>query len=267
MSDNKAARLAAIRAANAGRQASSAQVAHTASANSTPSSVATTRDILDQGEAVSFSAFLAMLMGSLIGVVLAVFIVPLWLPDMSNSILSAQPKVYWYLSRSSAIVAYVLIWLSMLFGLLITSKISGLWPGGPTAFDLHQYTSLLGLTFVIFHALILMGDTYIKATLMQIVMPFSYTGYQAFWVGLGQLALYGLILVSMSFYVKQYIGRRMWRLIHFLSFVIFILGLGHGIWSGTDTSSEIIRAMYWASGGSVLFLTLFRILKSAKTSA
>ena len=256
MSDHKAARLAAIRAANGARLAGSTQ-----------DSMATTRDGLDQGEAVSFSALLTMLMGSLIGVALAVFIVPLWLPDLSNSILSTQPKVYWYLSRSSAVVAYALLWLSMLFGLLITSKMSGLWPGGPTAFDLHQYTSLLGLTFALFHALILMGDTYIKATLAQIVTPFSYTGYQPLWVGLGQLALYGLMLVGMSFYVKQYIGRGMWRLIHFLSFGIFILALGHGIWSGTDTSSELMRAMYWGSGGSVLFLTIFRILGSARASA
>lgn len=252
MSDNKAQRLAAIRAANSAQQSPAQQ------------SIATQSAEIDEDAALSFSSLLAMLLGCIIGVVLAVFIVPLWLPDLSRSILSAQPKVYWYLSRGSAMVSYILLWLSMVFGLLITGKLSRLWPGGPTAFDLHQHSSLLGLSFALFHALILMGDSYIKASLSQILIPFGYTAYEPLWVGLGQLALYGLALVGLSFYVKKYIGRNMWRLIHFLSFAIFLLALAHGIWSGTDSSSAFVRALYWGSGGSVLFLTVFRVLASSR---
>lgn len=259
MSDDKATRLAAIRAANAARNGSQSGILST-----TPMQIAANDNEINEDLATSFAAFIFMLMGAIIGVVLAVFIVPLWLPNLSNSILSTQPKVYWYLSRSSAIVAYALLWLAMLFGLLITGKLSRLWPGGPTAFELHQHTSLLGLTFALFHALILMGDSYIKASLQQILIPFNYTGYETVWVGLGQLALYGLALVGLSFYVKKYIGRSLWRLIHFLSFIIFVLALAHGIWSGTDSSSELMRVIYWASGSSVLFLTIYRVLAAIK---
>ncbi len=266
MSDNKAARLAAIRAANKTAQTSAQQAALPAATNLAETARATNREAYNEDAAVSFSSLLAMLMGCIIGVAMAVFIVPMWLPDLSSSILSAQPKVYWYLSRSSAIVSYVLLWLSMVFGLLITSKLSRLWLGGPATFDLHQHSSLLGLTFALFHALILMGDSYIQATLGQILMPFGYAGYEPLWVGLGQLALYGLALVGLSFYIKKYIGRRMWRLIHFLSFAVFMLALAHSIWSGTDTSAGLVRAMYWGSGGSVLFLTIFRVLSTARTS-
>ena len=35
-----------------------------------------------------------------------------------------EPKAYWYLSRSSAIVAYILLWISMVLGLAITNKLA-----------------------------------------------------------------------------------------------------------------------------------------------
>lgn len=148
----------------------------------------------------------------------------------------------------------------MLFGLLMTSKLSRAWPGGPTAFDLHQHTSLLGLALALFHALILLGDRYVAANLAQIPVPFAYQSYAPLWVGAGQLALYGLAVGGLSFYLKERIGRRTWRLIHFVSFAVFALVLVHGIWSGSDSGAVWARALYWVSGGSVLFLTIYRLL-------
>ncbi len=271
MSDEKAARLAAIRAANASRRAATASspsfaaptkaemstaVRKHASAGSQPGDEA----FEDMPPAMALQTLIGMLLAAALGAGVAVFALPAWLPGLSQSLLGAEPKAYWYLSRSSAFVAYILLWLSMVFGLLMTNKLARVWPGGPTAFDLHQHASLLGLAFALFHALILLGDRYIQATLFQVLVPFQYNGYEPLWVGLGQAAFYGLAIVGLSFYVKDRIGRRAWRLIHFLSFAIFMLALMHGIWSGSDSASDLARAIYWGSGGSVLFLTVYRIL-------
>ena len=40
----------------------------------------------------------------------------------------------------------------MALGLGITNKMARLWPGAPAAFALHEYVSLLGLAFAVFHA-------------------------------------------------------------------------------------------------------------------
>jgi len=271
MSDEKAARLAAIRAANASRRAATdsdgAVAAPTESemptaarkqapAGSQPGDEA----FEDMPPAMALRTLIGMLLAVALGAGVAVFALPAWLPGLSQSLLGAEPKAYWYLSRSSAFVAYILLWLSMVFGLLMTNKLARIWPGGPTAFDLHQHASLLGLAFALFHALILLGDRYIQATLFQVLVPFQYSGYEPLWVGLGQAAFYGLAIVGLSFYVKDRIGRRAWRLIHFLSFAIFVLALMHGIWSGSDSASDLARAIYWGSGGSVLFLTIYRVL-------
>jgi predicted ferric reductase len=214
----------------------------------------------DLPPAMSFAGLLGLLLAVIAGVFAAVVVLPAWLPGLSASLLGPEPKAYWYLARSSAWVAYGLLWLSMVFGLLMTNKLARAWPGGPTAFDLHQHTSLLGLAFALFHGLILLGDRYIQASLAHVLLPFAYTGFNPVAVGLGQIALYGLALVGLSFYVKERIGRRMWRLIHFVSFLVFGLALIHGIAAGSDSVSPWAQGAYWASGGVVLFLTIYRVL-------
>lgn len=165
----------------------------------------------------------------------------------------------WYLSRASAFVAYVLLWWSMILGLSITNRLARLWPGGPAATDLHQQASLLGLGFGLLHALVLLGDSYIGYTLPQILLPFG-GSYQTLWVGLGQIGLYLMALVTFSFYIRRWIGARAWRIIHYLSFVLFALALLHGLFSGTDSSIAWALWMYVSTGVSVLAMTIYRIV-------
>jgi predicted ferric reductase len=166
----------------------------------------------------------------------------------------------WYLSRASAFVAYVLLWWSMVLGLSITNRLARLWPGGPAAADLHEHSSLLGLAFGLLHALVLLGDAYIGYTLPQILIPFAGVSYEPVWVGLGQISLYLMALVTFSFYVRRWLGARAWRTIHYLSFVVFALALMHGVFSGTDTSLPWAFWMYVGTGTSVLGMTLYRII-------
>jgi predicted ferric reductase len=210
----------------------------------------------------SFKSALALLLAMAGGAVLASVVLPAMLPGLAASLLGNEPKAFWYLSRASAFVAFALVWASMIFGLLMTSRVSRAWPGGPAAFDLHQYTSLLGVAFVLFHALVLLGDRYIGYTPAQLLLPFNSAGFRPLWVGLGQVAFYVAVIVSFTFYVRKFITQRGWRLIHFASFALFVMALAHGILSGTDAGTTWASAMYWLASGSVLFLLLFRILKS-----
>jgi predicted ferric reductase len=174
----------------------------------------------------------------------------------------SSPKAYWYLSRASGFVAYLLIWLSVVLGLLITGKLSRVWPGGPPTVDLHQFSGLLGLAFAVFHGLILLGDRYVGYTPLQLLVPFAGLEYRPLAVGLGQIALYVGLLVGLSFYVRRYIGFRTWRLLHFGSFAVYVLITIHGLAAGTDVGSPVTLALYGATGLTTFFLTVFRILTS-----
>ena len=55
-------------------------------------------------------------------------------------------------------------------------------------------------------------------------------------MGLGQISLYLMAFVVVSFYLKRWISYRLWRTLHYLSFAVFALGLVHGLMSGTDSA-------------------------------
>ena len=132
-------------------------------------------------------------------------------------------------------VGFALLWASVVLGVAITGKLARVWPGGPLAFDLHQYFSILGIGFAVLHVGTLLGDSYIGYTLGQLLLPFGAGDYEPFWVGLGQLAAYLLIPVTISFYARKALGPRGWHTIHGLSYGLFGLTLLHGLFSGTDS--------------------------------
>lgn len=208
--------------------------------------------------AVPWGLAALILGGALAGANLALWLLPRWLPALLSDIVANQAP--WHLARSSAMIAYVLLWLSTALGLSISNRLARLWPGGPTAFDLHQFSSLSALAFATFHALILLGDHYIGFTLGQILMPFAAQSYEPLGVAWGQLALYLGMIISLSFYIRSRIGHRTWRLIHFGSFLVFILATLHGLVVGSD--SAILWPFYIISGASILFLTFYRIFSS-----
>jgi len=71
-----------------------------------------------------------------------------------------------------------------------------------------------------------------------------------------------MAVVSLTFYVKKWIGQGMWRSIHYLSFGVFVAAVGHGILAGTDTTHPVAIGMYVASVASVLLLTVVRVIGS-----
>jgi len=214
--------------------------------------------------AAPFQTVLTVALAVVAGTVLAVAILPTWLPNLASSLLGAEPKAYWYLSRATAIAAYVLLWVSMVMGVSITNKMAAIWPGGPAARDMHQFTSLLGLGFALFHGLILMADAYISFNLAQVLLPFSSQSYRPFWVGVGQVGFYLWGVVALSFYARRVIGQRAWRALHFVSFVVFSAAMLHGVASGTDSGTIWMSGVYWASGSILAVLIFYRVMQAVK---
>jgi len=215
---------------------------------------------IEYESSVNIQSFLTFFIAITLGLLVAVLILPSWLPNMSFSLGGDAPKAYWYLSRATAFVSLTLLWLSMALGLGITNKMARLWPGAPAAFALHEYVSLLGLAFAVFHAIVILGDEYINFTLLQLFVPFSTVNYRPFWVGIGQLAFYTWTILALTFYIRPIIGQKSWRFLHYGSFGMYLMGIFHGLFSGTDTSAGWAQNYYWISAGSLLFLLLYRIL-------
>jgi DMSO/TMAO reductase YedYZ heme-binding membrane subunit/DNA-binding winged helix-turn-helix (wHTH) protein len=184
----------------------------------------------------------------------------IWQPIIHGALPTVDPSSYLSMSRSSAMVGYVLLWMSMAFGLAISSKFTRIWPGGPVAVDLHQHLSVLGLIFSIFHVVILLGDPVLNFTLVKALVPFVPNGYRPMWMGnLGKAALYLMAIITLSQYVRTRIGPRWWRRLHYASFATYLLTLLHAFFAGSDSATLWAQALYIVSTLSLVGLTIYRI--------
>ncbi len=231
----------------------------------------TSPELLDEGPAISLPRLTLFLLAILAGSMVATMFLPAWIPGLAASAVGDQPTIFWMLSRGTAIVGFGLLWMSVAMGLLITNRLAKAWPGGPAAFDLHQYLSILGLAFALLHGTLLLGDRYMNFSLLQVVVPFATQSYRPIWVGIGQTSFYLWVILVLSFYVRRQMGNSAWRLIHYASFLSFLMAMAHGIASGTNSKEIWVQGMYWAAGGSLLFLTIYRVLvtssQKTKTAA
>ena len=74
----------------------------------------------------------------------------------------------------------------------------------------------------------------------------------------GQVAFYLMAAVLASFYLRRRIGQRAWRLFHYLTFFAFIGATAHGLGAG-DSASPWAWWLYVGSSVVVLFLFVYRI--------
>lgn len=218
----------------------------------------------DMAPVIALHDWLLMIIVVATGAMAATFFIPASASSLQETMTGAKPRVYWYLGRSSAFVAMGWLWLSMILGLMMTNKLARMWRGGPSVHELHQFASLTALVFAVFHAFILMGSRFLHYSLLDVLMPFHSDAYRTTWVGLGQLALYGLAMVGLSFYIRRRISQPVWRLIHYLSFAVFIFVVGHGFLAGTDSASGVALGFYVLSVVSVALMLLVRIGRSVK---
>src|SRR5688500_7775108 len=203
-----------------------------------------------------FRLLLALITLASVGVVI--------MPSLEGVLGATSPPLdqinYAHVTKASAFVAYTLLWVSMLAGLSITGKTARRWPGMSWSFGLHRFTTLLGLGFAVMHALVLLSDRYMGLSIGQLLVPFMAGSYKPEWLGLGQVAHYSLAAVALSFYVRNRLGMRTWRLIHSLSFALFLMALIHGLQSGSDSGYWWAQGLYWVSGASVLLGSIYRVL-------
>ena len=176
--------------------------------------------------------------------------------------LTAGTTSFWYLSRATGFVAYLLLWGSVTWGLLLSTGTGRAWMRPPQLLDAHQFLSALGVGFACFHSLVLMGDRYVSFPLRAVLLPFG-GSYEPLLVALGQIALWLSLLLIASFHVRRQIGGRIWRRLHYASFVAFWLAFAHGLLLGTERTTVWANVMYLTTASIVTFLTFYRVLVTA----
>lgn len=217
---------------------------------------------------VPIVALLVLMLGLLGAALLAVslllgFSPTAWLTNvLDRALVTSSAQTTWFITRAAGLMAYLLVWLSTVWGLAVSSKVFDGAVHRTFTYDFHQFISLLSIAFVVVHLVVLLFDQYQPFTLAQILVPFT-APYRSVWVGLGTIGLYLTLIVTVTFYIRKWIGQKTFRLIHLASYLAFAGAAVHGLLSGTDSPLASVQAMYLVTAISVVFLTVYRILMSA----
>ena len=167
----------------------------------------------------------------------------------------------WILSRSSGVVAYLLLSLSTIWGLLLSTRLVQKRIAPAISLGVHNHLSWTSIGLTIFHALILLFDNWYHFTLATLIVPFA-APYSPLWVGIGLIGFYLMLLTSATFYLRKQIGQKNWRRLHYLTFLAYLATTLHGIQAGTDTAT--LGFMYGLSGFTVLTLTILRLIGASQ---
>ena len=179
-----------------------------------------------------------------------------------GAVAALQPGLLaWYSVRALGFLAYLAVAGSVLYGLLLSTKILDAIAHRPVSFALHKDLAIVGFALAMLHATVLLADQSFAFTPSAILVPFA-SPYAAIWVGIGQLTFYGLAVVTVSFYVRRQIGQRAWRLLHYLTFLVFIGAIGHGVMAGSDAGAAWAFWLYLVPGAAAVFLLVYRIVVS-----
>lgn len=172
---------------------------------------------------------------------------------------SATANIPWYLSRSTGLVAYLLLFATVVLGISVRTKGLDRMIARWRVTDLHTFLSVLVLVFVAVHAGVLLFDSFMGFSVPQILVPFT-APYRPIWTSFGIISAYLLIIISVSFLVRRWIGYRAWRTLHYTNFAIYVAALVHGIYTGTDSTTLWADAIYFFTAATVLGLVLYRIV-------
>lgn len=183
------------------------------------------------------------------------------LESASRWLREEHERLPWYVTRITALLAYLALTGSIIYGLLLSTRILDRIAHRAVSFTLHQDLSSIGLALALVHAAVLMLDRSVPYSPLEVVVPFS-GPYRPIWVGLGQITLGLTMVVLFSFYVRRRMGQRTWRRLHYLSFVAFFGATAHGLMAGSDAAADWVFLGYLAMTAVVVFLFVYRVVLS-----
>ena len=170
-------------------------------------------------------------------------------------------NVTWYVARASGMVAFASLTTTVALGLVMSGRARlRRWPRFAVE-DLHRFASLLTWSFVGIHALALLADSYLPFSLADLLVP-GIAPYRPLATALGVLAAELLAALALANLLRTRIPYRVWRRTHYLNFAVWLLALGHGVTSGSDSDTAWALGLYVLSASVISGLTAWRVLST-----
>ncbi|HVC36528.1 MAG TPA: hypothetical protein VNE40_03775 [Candidatus Dormibacteraeota bacterium] len=180
----------------------------------------------------------------------------------------------WYITRAAGLMAAILLVLLILSGVGLITGYTFKFLEPLTAWATHR---ALGLAFglaILIHALALLFDHYVPFTIVQVLVPFmsSYRnltldGYHlgSLYVAFGIFAAYCILAIIISSLLWIDKKPYLWKIFHFLAYLVMIFVFIHALYLGTDLAHGIFRVLWIIFGVVTALAILYRLSRAQST--
>lgn len=166
-------------------------------------------------------------------------------------------KLWWYVARSSGIVAWGLVAASVFWGLFLSTRVLSKRPTPAWLLDLHKFLGGTSVAFTGVHLLALVADSYAHFDVVDLLVPMA-SEWKPGPVAWGVVGFYLLVAIEATSLFMRRIPRAWWRAVHMTSFLLFVLSTVHAFTAGTDRGNV---SMQWAAlvvSAVFIFLVAYR---------
>jgi len=168
-------------------------------------------------------------------------------------------QFWWFLARSSGIVAWALLVASVALGLVLSTRALGKRPTPAWSLDIHRGVSGMAVLLTAVHLGALVLDSYVEFGVAEILVPMA-SSWRPLAVTWGVVALYLLVVIEVTSLLRTRIPTKVWRRIHLTSFVLYLVATLHFVTAGTDVEGMPGTVAVVGSMVLIAALTLVRIL-------
>lgn len=159
-----------------------------------------------------------------------------------------DPHFWWYVTRASAVLAWVLMTAAVLWGITLSTRVFRGADNPAWLQDLHRFLGGTALVLTGIHMVSLMLDPWLAMPIDQLLIPLI-AEYRPLPVALGILSFYVLLAVQLTSLMKNRLPQRFWKAVHYLSYVAVLAVAIHGAFAGTDAGAA------WYQGVATVIVT------------
>ena len=154
-------------------------------------------------------------------------------------------QVLWFAARGAGIVSLLLstVVVCLGFATVVRWQADG-WPRFLTI-ELHRSMALLSIVFVALHVVTAILDPFNSLGVLAAFVPLA-SSYRPLAVAAGVISVDLLIAVIITSLLRERIGHRAWRAVHWLAYAAWPLAVVHSLFAGTDAFAPWMLAILGA---------------------
>jgi DMSO/TMAO reductase YedYZ heme-binding membrane subunit len=164
----------------------------------------------------------------------------------------AAVNISWLVTRSAGIVAWALIIVSCVWGLLLATRALGRKASPAWLLSLHRFLGALAVVFTAIHVIAILLDDFVSFDLYAVLIPFV-SSWEPIAVALGIIGMYLLVAIEVTSLLRARLSPRAWRTVHLLSYALFAITTVHALAAGTDTHDLIPTGIAVVIGAVAVF--------------